>query len=321
MRDAAKDLFEQGYVPIPLGLDANGYAKRPLIKGWPLLPHDWAILGSLPWRDAKGVGLVLGNGLAVIDVDDEDLAAAMFAYLLRRHALPRFVWTVRKHCHIYVREAESTPSRFFRYQWQGRTVGIEFKSTGNQVASPPTEGYMLASDRDGNSEAMGPGEPFFCKTIDQAAAPLFAAMGMVLLDEERGGGYPKPWAETVPEGQRNKSIYVEAHQLREAGMGIEAALPVLRARFDNDYEGEWSSDMEKTIRSAYRKGVAVSFDSHIYVEDPDYRGQCNTCGSEQLTARHEGHSWDRCRDCENPAEVYRSDGTPFCDEHGRVPEA
>ena len=321
MRDAAKDLYEQGYIPIPLGLDANGYAKRPLIKAWPLLPHNWEILKALPWKDAKGIGLVLGNGLEVIDVDNAELAQAMFAYLFRRmgSGLPRFVWTVSGNCHIYTRPSESAPSRFFRYQWGDTQVGIETKAQGNQVAAPPTPGYTLA-DPDA--------EPFFCKTIDQAAAPLFAAMGMVLLDEERGGGYPKPWAEQVPEGQRNKSIYVEAHQLREAGMGIEAALPVLRARFDNDYEGVWSSDMEKTIRSAYNKSkfvsaahVDTSMLGHIYADATDAHGHhaCGMCGSEQLTAAHEGHSWDRCRDCDKPAERYAPDTTPFCDDHGRVP--
>ncbi len=315
MRDAAKDLYEQGYIPIPLGLDANGYAKRPLIKAWPLLPHNWEILKALPWKDAKGIGLVLGNGLEVIDVDNAELAQAMFAYLFRRmgSGLPRFVWTVSGNCHIYTRPSESAPSRFFRYQWGDTQVGIETKAQGNQVAAPPTPGYTLA-DPDA--------EPFFCKTIDQAAAPLFAAMGMVLLDEERGGGYPKPWAEQVPEGQRNKSIYVEAHQLREAGIELEAAMTMLKARFQNDYEGYWSHDMEKTIRSAYRKGVVEGAWGHVYERDMHHKlGFCVECGREQLDRIHEGHSWDACRDCDKPAERYAPDTTPFCDDHGRVPEA
>ena len=282
MKDGARTLFDEGYTPIPLGLDANGFAKRPIVNGWPMLPHDWAIIKGLPWKDAKGLGIVLGKAsgnLAVIDVDDEELAAAMFAYCMRRHALPRFVWTVRKHCHIYVREAESTPSRFFTYQWQGRAVGIEFKSQGNQVAAPPTPGYTLAEDV----------EPFACKTIDQAAKSLFAALGMTLgAEEESGGGYPKAWAKRVPEGQRNRSIYVEAHQLRKAGMDLEAALPVLRARFDNDYEGEWTPDMEKTIVSAYSKDTSLS----LPTAPPD---PCRVCGESV---------WR-----------FAEDGTPYCEEH------
>ena len=60
---------------------------------------------------------------------------------------------------------------------------------------------------------------------------------------------------TVPAGERNRSMYIEAHQLRRAGIELDEALALLQARYESSYaQGECTWDeMVVTIMSAYKK--------------------------------------------------------------------
>ena len=72
--------------------------------------------------------------------------------------------------------------------------------------------------------------------------------------------YPEPWQDVVPAGQRDDSAYIEAQQLRSAQMPIEKALKIMYARFTEGYEQQGFSwyEVEKSVRSAYKKGTVVN---------------------------------------------------------------
>ena len=243
LADAARAYAQRGWVAIPLGLDSHGLPKRPLPMGWPTLTLLEAL--ALPeWSDARGIGLVLGtpsNGLAVLDLDDSEMASAAFA--LCSHT--RCVRTIRKRGHIYVVEDTPSSSTAITVQWHGRQIKVELKATGTQVASPPTLGYEVVSNV----------EPKRVPSVGAAWEGLAAALGIVM--EHQRAGYPPPWQEHVPDGERNQSAFMEAHRLREAGLSYALALEHLRFRWETHYQqgGQTWEQIERTIRSAYRKRV------------------------------------------------------------------
>jgi hypothetical protein len=253
VRAAVNALYRQGWVPIPLGLDDAGRPKRPLDAAWQELSHDARRLRALRWGDARGVGLVLGpasGNLAVIDVDDADLAADVFALLVRGHVETRLVWTIRRRLHVYVREETPSASTRLAVRYRDRVATVELRARGTQVAAPPTPGYVLAN----------PGvPPLPVPSIGDAWASIARRLG--LADVARAGdgapraGYPRPWQERVPAGERNMAAYVEAHRLREAGVPLEVAREIMRARYASGYEpgGITLASVLRTVESAYRK--------------------------------------------------------------------
>lgn len=240
---AARAYAQRGWVAIPLGLDAGGLPKRPLVQDWPRLDLIQAL--SLDYSHAKGIGIVLGpasKNLAVMDIDDPEMAEAAFA--LCSHT--RCVRTIRKRGHIYV--IEDTPSRstVTTVQWHGRQVGVELKGVGSQVAAPPTSGYQVVHDL----------PPKRVPSIGAAWEGLAERLGIIM--EHQRAGYPPPWQEHVQDGERNMSAYIEAHRLREAGLPYALALEHLRFRWERHYAkgGQDWSEIERTLVSAYRKGEA-----------------------------------------------------------------
>ena len=78
-RRVAVSLLERGWLSIPLTLDANGFAKKPITPNWTGLARTTETIESLPWAQAHGIGIVLGpasSNLAVLDIDDKGLAEA-----------------------------------------------------------------------------------------------------------------------------------------------------------------------------------------------------------------------------------------------------
>jgi hypothetical protein len=258
-RSAARVIFDRGWVPLALGPDAKGKPKRPLVPKWSEFTHDFEAISAQPWESAGGLGILLGaasDNLAVVDIDDTELAEAVFAYMVRQHALPRFVWTVSRHAHVYCREDAPTHSRMYSFLWEGRTVRVELKTTGTQVAAPPTPGYHVALVNDEEPSV------FRCRSIAEACVPLFDALGLKPAegDSRVGGNFPAAWRDHVGAGERNNTMYIEAHKLREAGISMGQALDLLRTRFESSYAGGdvgWD-EMEKTIMSAYRKGERLA---------------------------------------------------------------
>lgn len=273
---AANDYYKRNWLSMPLALDGNGFAKRPIVDKWTSLKLDTKTIRALPWHSAYGVGIPLGpvsDNLAVIDIDDQALAGDVFALLVRSHVITRMVWTIRHRIHLYFREETATPPQTFKVTWREREIGIELKGRGQQVAAPPTPGYTLCQDI----------APLTVPTIRDAWESIASRLNIIELRPANGGaGYPSPWQPQVHKEERNKSIYVEAHKLREAAMPVDQAIDILRLRWEQAYEkGDMAwHEVERTIRSAYQKAEATATgyttpSSTIDIRAlPQYQGEC-----------------------------------------------
>lgn len=242
---AALTLAERGWLAIPLAKDSQGFPKRPISDNWTHLALSKETIRALPWTTAVGIGIVLGpasGNLAVIDIDHPGLAEVIFPLLDTRS-----VRTIRGRGHLYVKEYLPSNSTRFTILWEGATVGIELKCAGTQVAAPPTPGYTLVNKS----------LPMLVNRIEEAWQSLAKQVPSLEIEQTTNGhtGYPPPWRQTVPTEERNKSAYVEAHRLREAGMPIALAIKYMSLRWREDYaqgDQEWP-EIERTIQSAYSK--------------------------------------------------------------------
>ena len=265
LRQAATTMFEErSWLCIPLRKDTNGFAKIPISQGWTSLEPSLKTVEALPWEQAEGLGIVLGeksNSLAVLDVDDEALAQAIMLYCWDRLATsPRLVRPARHRLPVYFQEVGyPSPSSKQIVKFDGREVTVELKANGTQVAAPPTPRYKLLNH---------PQEPMPFSSIAHAwefvvdclKASSSADRLELTVDSFTGKRYPKPWQDVVPEGQRDDAAYIEAQQLREAGMPFEKALKIMYARFTEGYEQQgitWE-EIQRTVESAYMKGVVVN---------------------------------------------------------------
>lgn len=247
---AAYEYIKRGWTPIALTLDAEGRPKKPISHGWQRLTPWDPMTRRQGWREALGVGLLCGpnsSNLEVIDIDDEELAAAVFSKLARGHRGARFVWTGRNRGHLYLRVQEPNPHPGpWRGVWNGREVKGELRGRGMQVAAPPTPGYILAADN----------PPQAVETVQKAWDGICLAMGIIQAKNEGGGNYPPAWQDTVFNGTRNDSLFVEACKLAAVRMPIERALELLRLNTELHYEdGHKMTDREfvASVRSAYQK--------------------------------------------------------------------
>lgn len=249
--DAARDYYARGWVTIPLENDTEGRPKKPIPYGWTHTPLDWDAISLLPWDRALGIGVVLGaasGNLGVIDIDDVELAEAVWQKLEASGVGHYFVSTIRKRGHLYLIERVASPSTKRIIEYHGRPVTIELKSNGTQVAAPPTPGYALRSTE-------GPA------LVHDGLAGAWAALSTVLgLPVASGGqsfsrsGYPRAWAQNVTDGERNNSLFIEACKLAEAGMPLPSALGTMQARIAVAYAGAMSAlEVERTVRSAFRR--------------------------------------------------------------------
>lgn len=255
---AAKSYLARGWVPIALGPDQDGRPKKPIAHGWQKLTLHSPKVRQQGWEKAIGVGILCGEAsgnMAVIDIDDDGLAAAVFARLARSHKPFRWVWTIRGRGHLYVKEEESGPGMFRLVRFEGRDVNIELRRNGQQVAAPPTPGYVLAREE----------EPTACRSVIEVFEAMCRSFGLEPLERagERSGGpgYPSPWQETVPEGQRNNALFVEAARLADAGMPFREALELLLLRCEKSYDQATPfprREIEATVRSAYRHANRLS---------------------------------------------------------------
>jgi hypothetical protein len=248
-RAAAYFYHQQGWAAMPLVNDTQGFPKRPFVEGWDKFEHgDWEFFRHLPWERAAGLGLVLGTGshnLAVLDVDDVEMGALAIELC----AKTRRIETIRHRAHIYFIEEQPSASRKFTVAWHGRDVTIELKTNGTQVAAPPTPGYQQRCPPD----LM----PVVVSSIGAAWTALAAQLGVQAADTRTEK--TQPWLTKVSKDHRNSTIFIEAHRLREAGVHYDAAVTMLQARWEQDYErGDQSwQEVERTIRSAYRKPTLI----------------------------------------------------------------
>tara|TARA_Y100000310_G_scaffold235489_1_gene238558 strand:+ start:502 stop:1290 length:789 start_codon:yes stop_codon:yes gene_type:complete len=253
-------LGDRGWLCIPLGPDAIGLPKKPIPLAWTSLEPTEETVQSLPWAEAKGLGIVLGpvsNNLGVLDVDDEAMFSVLVAALGFSQA-PRLVSTARNRGHWYCYTLADSPSTWREVTWDGRTVKVELKAHGTQVAAPPTPGYTLLNQNPPQPfDDMEAAFEFFCDVLLDYAPKHFS---LAKEEQPRGAGFPRPWSPEVPQDVRNKTAYIEAHKLREAGMPLDQAIGVMSARFASAYQKEgieWS-EIAATVKSAYRKGPPQS---------------------------------------------------------------
>lgn len=243
---------EQQWTCIPLILDDNGFPKRPFSNAWQLTTSDWDTIRMLPWHQARGLGIVLGersDNLAVLDLDSVPFADAVLE-VLRSHPDSKFyqVRTVRGRGHLYFREGMASGSnKLTGIRWRGETFDVELKANGTQVAAPPTPGYSFV----GTSTTPTP-----VGRLSQAWEAISQSMGVEASESQHRGssGYPSPWKETLSEGERNNAVYVEACRLAEAKMPLDAAISTMLVRVKQAYQGtvdEYATI--RTIRSAYHR--------------------------------------------------------------------
>ena len=251
----ALDYYKQGYMTHPLIRDAAGFPKRPIVSGWSDLERDEDVLRSLPWHNAAGIGIVLGRAsgnLAAIDIDSVPLTETLLA-MLKGARQPRIIRTARNRSHLYLIEASPSPSSRMDIRWDGENVTIELKAQGTQIAAPPTPGYRVALSGDPQPEKSVKGAWDILTFILAKKQP-----GRLQLPSTRApANYPAPWQGNVGKEFRNKSLYIEAHKLRESKVDYHSALEMLMFRVEKYYEaGDFSpNEVMRTVQSAYRKGV------------------------------------------------------------------
>ena len=252
-------LLSKGILSIPLERDSAGFPKKPFTSGWTSLVRSQEVVEGLPWERAVGIGIVLGqqsSGLCALDIDDEGLADTVIA-LLGGDTAPYVVRTARRRCHVYVLPTAPAPSTRTTIQWDGRDVTVELKGNGTQVAAPPTPGYSVALR----------GRPLAAPTLASAWETVLSLVQEahpsrihVPQESEEGfSNYPPAWRGHVGKEQRNNTLYVEAHRLREAGVPHEQALDMLKMSIKSRYDpGDFGwEEVTRTIASAYRHGVPL----------------------------------------------------------------
>lgn len=253
--EAATRYAAQGWATHPLRNDDNGFPKVAITKEWQkIMPADFI---ELDWEHATGIGIIGGSNssnLAFVDIDDNQLAADVLAYLLRSHKCPMMSWTARRRIHIYCIEPEPSPYKKIQFPYKGNLATVELRAQGSYVAAPPSPGYTWMNE---DWEPMyGPVSQIWANIVRDAQIVTERAQPAATTAT---AGYPRPWQKEVGAGERNQAIYVEAHRLREAGIPEDDAIGILRVRFEKSYEQQgidWRG-LEKTIRSAYHKAQEV----------------------------------------------------------------
>jgi hypothetical protein len=253
-------LLAKGILAIPLERDSAGYPKKPFTLGWTSLVRSQEVVEGLPWDRAEGLGIVLGqqsSGLCALDIDDRGLADALIELLQQGGRPPYVVRTARKRCHVYVRPTAPAPSTRTTIQWDERDVTVELKGNGTQVAAPPSPGYSTRLS----------GRPLEAPTLAAAWDSILSLLTHahpsrihVPQESEEGfSNYPTAWREHVGTEERNNTLYVEAHRLREAGVPHEQALAMMRLSIEDRYDpGDFGwEEATRTIASAYRHGVPL----------------------------------------------------------------
>jgi hypothetical protein len=214
----ARIFKEQGLATIPLRHNDDGIAKIPILDAWQTTTPG--TVDSLDWSTAQGIGLVLGansGNRSAIDIDDVELAADVFGYVVRTHLCPLMTYTARGRLHIHVVEPVPSQSRALKLNYRGRHVLVELKAAGTQVVIPPTSGYSWAN------EAWEPLYGSLADIWNETALALAVAFDQAAT--QRGGsGYPPAFQDRVARGERNNAIFVESCRLVEAGVPLEKAL-------------------------------------------------------------------------------------------------
>lgn len=259
---------DRGWTAHPLVANAAGLAKVPITPEWEQLTAETDVT-ELAWTRAGGLGLVLGrasNNLAVIDVDDEELAAAIIAWLVKQPNRYLYERTARRRLHIFVIEPAPSDHRNLSVVFNNRLCPIQILGTtsnggGDNVAVYPTPGYSF--DYPDDEPAYGTAIEIWRIVMQAVGAQWADAPGAEVHrngSTSTGAGYPKPWKQKVPLGERNDAQFLEACKLAEGGMDLHTAIEFMRWRYDTAYEHDPAENpqrgdkaMQTTIASAFRR--------------------------------------------------------------------
>lgn len=241
--EAAQAEIAKGHTPVAQ-YKRDGFAKYPKMKGWQELTLDHPMLRKQGWRDAEGVGLLLGppsKNLAVLDIDDQQFADAVFARLVRGGQPFRWIHTAKKRGHLHIYEVTPTEHKETKkVRWEGREFSVELRCKGGLATIPPTPGYTLARDV----------EPQTFPSISAVWLNIAKSFGV----EDLTPAYShEAWLEDVPDGERNETFFTECRRLAESGMPIKMAARHMEIRWQESYEGKMEQKQAKdTLTSAYR---------------------------------------------------------------------
>lgn len=258
---AAEDYLNRyGWACMPLRNDDNGLPKRPIVPGWATLQAHMPTIDDLPWQDATGLGIVLGpasNNLAVLDIDSQTLAKAIYTIIKAEWPPMHAVKTIRKRMHLYITELTPSPSSRLGITWEDERIEIEFKAAGTQVAAYPTPGYTVLQDTLAEWHSLAVvWEMIEARLLHHHPRQYKPAA----VTNEGAAQTTMPWQTEVKESTRNNTMYVEAHRLREAGMSLDVAIDILTTRVGMSYQDGASipdSEIRRTVTSAFRKGVVT----------------------------------------------------------------
>lgn len=241
--EAARLEIAKGHVPVAQYRKGK-FVKYPKMQGYMSLTLDDPRVRKQGWPDAEGIGVLLGpasKNLAVLDIDDVDFAAAVFAHLARGGQPFRWVWTAsgRGHLHIY----ERTPTEHKetkKCRWEGREFNVELRCKGGLATIPPTPGYTLARDV----------EPQPFDSINAVWLTIAKSFGV----EDLTPTYShEAWLEEVPGGERNETFFTECRKLAQSGMPIAMAMKHMQIRWEESYQGRMDQkEARDTLASAYR---------------------------------------------------------------------
>lgn len=233
----------RGHVPVAQ-YKRDGFAKYPKMKGWQELTLQHPMLRKQGWPEAEGIGLLLGpvsKNLAVLDIDDQEFASAVFAKLVFSKKDFRWVHTAKNRGHLYIYERTPTEHKEVKkVRWEGREFSVELRCKGGLATIPPTPGYTLARDV--------PPQTF--DSIAQVWAGIALAFGVEDLTPDYSHD---AWLTEVPEGMRNETFFTEARKLAQTRMPIEMAMRHMMIRWEESYSGRMDQKQAKdTVTSAYR---------------------------------------------------------------------
>jgi hypothetical protein len=198
----------------PLAVRAND--KRPLAPGWQTADLE-QVIGIMEAHPGANVGIVMPPGTMILDVDTKTGGPATLASLEATHGpLPRTL-------------TATTPSGG-RHIWFTLPPGVH---VGNRVAVMPgldvraTGGYVVAPPSSINGRA------YTWDGWDCMAPPQIAEIPAWLLDLvcRPAAKAPQPSADggplTIPEGQRNRSLFEAGAAMRDKGFSQDAIVAAL----------------------------------------------------------------------------------------------
>jgi hypothetical protein len=260
IEQAARAYLAQGWTPIAQA------DRQPIFKGFNRLTPTHPDVRRQGWKRATGIGILTGSsssGLAAIDIDDGDFAAAVFAKFARSNQPFRWQWSRSNNGHLFVREVEDSYGGPRTATWQGREIKVDLKSNfhgrdgapvGASLTCFPTPGYLWANQA----------EPALVETVEKAWHAICLAMGATpAVYVSR----PEPWQEFTGDGSKNDGLYSEARALALARMPYQRAVELLRLNIEENYSKTIDrKEFEDTVRSAYRR----FWKTESIAEDPRY---------------------------------------------------